>query len=93
VHLLYERMKHLSQQQLTINFYKKGRIYESTLILEFDVPIAHESKSYRVDKITQSLQGERAMVYYYLGHSLAPLKIERIKDNQIQSVMWRTSVE
>lgn len=94
VHLLYEKMRQSNQQRLIINFYNKGRVYESTLLLELDILIEHESKSYRADKITQSLHGEnKTMVYYYLGHSLAPLKIERMKDNQVHSIMWRTSLE
>jgi hypothetical protein len=94
VHLLYEKMKQSGQSSLDIHFYRTGNVFKSTLTLERGVDISHDSKSIRVDKMTQQVSNSsRTMVYYYQGHSLAPLKIVQFKEDKPLTSMWRSSLE
>ena len=94
IHLLYAQMKQSGESTLNIHFYKNGNIFKSSLTLEEDVDITHHSGSIRVDKLTQQVTNStKTMVYYYQGHSLAPLQIVQFKDGKPVTMMWRSSLE
>ena len=74
----------------SVNFYKKGKLLETTLTLEKQVKLPSKKDSMIVDKVTQVFTGSnKKMIYYYKGDTLAPLKIEQLKPGKDTSVMWR----
>lgn len=90
VHLLYPQMLEKDSLQMTINFYKRGKLLESTLILQKHIELPAKSGKMIVDKVTQTFKdSNKKMVYYYQGKTLAPLKIEQITPGKDKSVMWR----
>jgi len=90
IHLLYPLMLEQNTAQVTVYFYKKGKILEATLTLEKQVELPSKKDTMIVDKVTQVFKGStKKMVYYYRGNTLAPLKIEQIKPGKDTSVMWR----
>ena len=94
IHLLYAEMKESGQSTRDINFYKNGNVFRSTLTLERQVNIPYHSGSIRVDKMTQKVaNSNKVLIYYYQGHSLAPLKIEQFKDGRPLTMMWRSRLE
>lgn len=90
VHLLHPQMLNTGHLQTTINFYKKGKLLQSTLTLEKDLKISEDQSSKPVDKITQTFENsQKKMIYYYQGDTLAPLKIESLKPGKENVIMWR----
>lgn len=94
IHLLPATMKQDGLERIEINFYKRGKLFKSTLQLEADVKIQQDDSELRVDKVTQVLDGsDYKMIYYYQGDTLAPLKIEQLKDDGNNIVMWRNKLD
>lgn len=94
IHLLYSEMKDSDQSTRDIHFYKKGNVFKSTLTLEKQVQIPYHSGSITVDKMTQQVtNSNKVLIYYYQGHSLAPIKIEQFKEGKPLTMMWRSSLE
>jgi len=95
VHLIPGIMKQQELDQFEVDFYKKGKLFKSTFKLEPAVKLKQKDKDgLVVDKLTQRLDpSDYEMIYYYHGNTLAPLKIEQLKANGDNSVMWRSSVE
>ncbi len=90
IHLLYPQMHQQNESNKTINFFKKGKLIESTLTLEKEVELKDRKKHLQVDKLTQKFSGSKKyFIYYYHGNTLAPLKIEQINPGKDSSVMWR----
>ena len=90
IHLLYPQMRQQNEARKTVNFFKKGKLVESTLTLEKDVELKDRKKHLQVDKLTQKFSGSKKyFIYYYHGNALAPLKIEQINPGKDSSVMWR----
>ncbi len=90
VHLLYPLMREQNRSQMTINFYREGKLNESTLILEKQQPLDPKSPQTMVDRVTQSFAGSaKKMIYSYQPGNLAPLKIEQIKPGKDINVMRR----
>ncbi len=90
VQLLYPLMLEHNETQKTINFYKRGKLIESTLTLEKQVELPSKKDKIIVDKVTQAFKdSNNTMIYYYQGETLAPLKIEQVKPGKDSSVMWR----
>ena len=90
IHLVYPLMLEQDTPQISVNFYKRGKLLETTLTLEKQVELASKKNSMIVDKVTQTFKNSnKKMIYYYQGDSLAPLKIEQIKPGKDSSVMWR----
>ncbi len=94
IHLLYLQMLKNNLRQIKVNFYKRGRLVDSTLTLEKNVALKHQSTTLTVDRMTQEFgNSNRKMIYSYLPNSLPPYKIEQIRKGKPKTVMWRTSVE
>lgn len=94
IHLMHSLMLENNQSTAEVNFYKKGKILKSTLILEKQIEIPRDSSNMTVDKMSQSFNNSsRKIIYYYQGDTLAPLKIEQIKKGSGSSVMWRMDFE
>jgi hypothetical protein len=94
IHLLYPQMMQHNEQQKTVNFFKKGKLLKSTLILEKNVELSNKKQHTVVDKLTQKFDGSKKyFIYYYKGKTLAPLKIEQINPGKDSSVMWRQNIK
>ncbi|MDJ0881184.1 MAG: hypothetical protein QNJ56_05990 [Gammaproteobacteria bacterium] len=95
IHLIPSIMKRRQMTQMDIQFYKKGKLFKSRMVLEPRVLMANSSQgSIYVDRLTQQLEPSKyRMVYYYREDAMAPLKIEQIKANGEYRVMWRTGLE
>ncbi len=90
VHLLHPRMLADNNLKMDINFFKRGKLLKSTLILEKQIELPVKKGKMVVDKITQTFKDSgKKLIYYYHGDTLAPLKIEHIKPGKDKSVMWR----
>jgi len=90
VHLMHPRMLANNSLKEEINFFKRGKLLKSTLILEKKLELPVKKGKMVVDKITQTFEGSgKKLVYYYQGETLAPLKIEHTKPGKDKSVMWR----
>ncbi len=90
VHLLHPLLVEQNLSEKKIQFYKRGKLIESTLKLEKQVEITVEKKKMIADKITQTFKDSKnILIYYYQGPTLAPLKIEQIKPGKDNSIMWR----
>ena len=90
IHLIYPLMLEQNTNKMSVNFYKKGKLLETTLTLEKQVKLPSKKDSMIVDKVTQVFTGSnKKMIYYYKGDTLAPLKIEQLKPGKDTSVMWR----
>lgn len=90
IHLLYPQMLEQNTDQITVNFYKKGKLQESTLELEQQVKLPSKKTTMIVDKVTHTFKdSNKTLIYYYQGDTFAPLKIEHIKPGKDSSVMWR----
>jgi hypothetical protein len=93
IHLLHRRMQAQGVKQLDINFYKKGKLFNSRILLETNVEEQGLNGLIEVDKMTQQLDNtDYRIIYFYTLDTLAPLKIEQIKTNGNSTLMWRTSV-
>ena len=94
IHLLHPQMLEQDIQQITANFYKRGKLQETYLTLEKQVKLPSKKESFVVDKVVQTFKdSNQKMIYYYQGNDLAPLKIEQIKPGKDSSVMWRIDNE
>ena len=94
VHRLYSQMKKSGQQQLEIDFYNKGKLFTSKLVLETNVRLPGEGGDRLADRLSQQLENsDKMMVYYYRDHDLAPLRIERIKRGKLKTMMLRNSLQ
>jgi hypothetical protein len=94
IHLLYPRLRNAPGRRLEIPFYKKGKISNSTLSLEADVPLRSGGRTLTLDRVTQTLEGsDKRMIYYYRPGEIAPVKIEQYKGKSEKSVMWRDDVK
>lgn len=90
LNLLYPIMKDSEEKEKTLHFYKRGKLYPSTVLFEANIQLDTGDASVLADKLTLRLQDSGdEMVYYYQGHKLAPLKIERIKKKGGSQIMWR----
>ena len=89
IHLLAARMAVYGIKELTVNFYRKGKIIKSTLTYAGNSHLEIDGEKIKTRSFTQSLSESRSVMKYQYGmiNPIIPLRIERSHPEKDTSIL------